>query len=88
MSFDKRRHERRDTITTIEYVVDPLTTDDAFDGVIVNVSKSGFCLLTANPLSKGEKITIKNKIHVDSQTATVCWSDKYNNLYKAGLEFV
>jgi hypothetical protein len=86
---DKRRHERRDTITTIEYVINGLYTDEVFEGVIANISESGFCILSTNPLSKGEKIEIKNEKHVNSRTAAVRWSNQYNNLYcKIGLEFV
>lgn len=89
ISFDKRRHERRDIITTKEYVINGLYTDEVFEGVITNVSESGFCHLTTIPLSKGERIEIKNKKQVNSRTADVRWSNQYNNLYyKIGLEFV
>jgi hypothetical protein len=89
ISSDKRRHERRDTITTIEYVINGLYTDEVFEGVIANISESGFCLLSTNLLSQGEKIEIKNEKHVNSRTAAVRWSNQYNNLYcKIGLEFV
>ncbi|MFZ3137790.1 MAG: PilZ domain-containing protein [Thermodesulfovibrionales bacterium] len=86
---DKRRHERRDTITTIEYVINGLYTDEVFEGVIANISESGFCLLSTNPLSKGEKIEIKNEKHVNCQTAAVRWSSENKNLYYiVGLECI
>jgi len=89
ISSDKRRHERRDTITTIEYVINGFYTDEVFEGVIANISESGFCLLSTKPLSQGEKIEIKDEQHVNSRTAAVRWSNQYNNLYcKIGLEFV
>jgi hypothetical protein len=86
---DKRRHSRDDTISTVQYVLNRLPSEEIFDGVIANMSASGVCLLTTNPLSNGQDITIKNKIPATSQTATVRWSTKYHDLYyMAGLELL
>jgi hypothetical protein len=87
--FDKRRHSRDDTISAVQYVLNRLHSEEIFDGVIANISESGVCLLTTDPLNKGQDITIKNKIPATSQTATVRWSSKYHNLYyMAGLELI
>ena len=88
-SLEKRRDSRSYIITTVEYTVGSPTLDEIFDGIIANISESGICLLTPNPLSKGQKITIKNNISPFSRTAIVCWSEKYNHFYyKTGLEFL
>jgi hypothetical protein len=87
--FDKRRHSRDDTISAVQYVLNRLHSEEIFDGVIANISESGVCLLTTDPLGKGQDITIKNKISATSQTATVRWSTKYHDLYyMAGLELI
>jgi len=89
ISSEKRRHERRDTVIPIEYLLDRLNTDEAFEGVVADVSESGFCLLTAIPLREGEKIEIKNNMPPSLRSASVRWVRKDSNLYnKVGLEFV
>lgn len=89
IAFDKRRHIRYDTISEVQYVLNRMHSEEIFDGVIVNISKSGICLLTTNPLNKGQDITIKSKFPATPQTATVRWSTKYHDLYyKAGLELI
>ena len=89
ISSEKRRHERRDTMITIEYLVDRLNTDEAFEGVVADVSESGLCLLTANPLREGQKIEIKNNMPPSFRSASVRWVRNDNKLYnKVGLEFV
>jgi len=87
--FNKRRHSRDETISAVQYVLNRLHPEEIFDGVIANISESGVCLLTTDPLSKGQDITIKNKIPATSQTATVRWSTRYHDLYyKTGLELI
>jgi hypothetical protein len=89
MSCDKRRHKRRDTVIPIEYLVDRLTPDEAFEGVIADVSESGLCLLTAKSLREGQKIDIKNNAHPPLRSASVRWIRNDSELYyKVGLEFV
>jgi hypothetical protein len=89
MVSSKRRHSRRDIINTIEFFLVPLAEDEILYGVIVNISDSGFCMLTTNHLKEGQKITMQNAIAESSQTAMVRWSERCNNLYsKSGLEFV
>ena len=76
-------------IHALEYFLDPLTTDETYDGVVADISESGLYLLTTKPLNKGQVITIKNNISASSQAATVRWSERYMDLYyKVGLEFV
>lgn len=89
MSFDHRRHERYDFPDTIEYVLDPYTTDEIFNGIAVDISNYGMCLLTSTPPTKGQEITIKTIIPASSQKAVVLWIEKYDDVfYKVGLVFV
>lgn len=88
MSFTPRKEERKDYPHEIEFVTDPLTTYEIFKAVAVNISKSGLCIYTSKPLSKGQKITIKSTMP-SSQTAVVRWIQKLNDFYyKIGLQFV
>jgi hypothetical protein len=62
--------------------------EETFDGMITDVSDSGACLLTTNPLGKGQKITINNA-SLFSRTAIVRWSERIDSLYhRVGLEFL
>jgi hypothetical protein len=86
--FDKRKHRRMHVTSTVEYVFSHSSQNDNYDGVVADVSESGLCLFTAEPLSKGQAIIIQNHILAAPRTATVRWSEKFNNLYyKAGVEF-
>ena len=89
MFFDQRKHGRKDVVNIIEYVIEEFHVHEVFEGIIANISDSGFCLLTTNPLDKGTKIAIRNQMHINSQSAAVRWSTKKHNLYyKVGLEFL
>ena len=89
ISSEKRRHERRDTVIPIEYLADRLNTDEAFEGVVADLSESGFCLLTAVPLREGQNIEIKNNMPHSLRSASVRWVRNDSDLYnKVGLEFV
>lgn len=89
MVYKKRRQGRKKIIKTIEFSFDLLTSDEIDDGCIINISESGCCLLSARPLNKGQVIKIQNGNLGESQTATVRWSERCNNLYsESGLEFV
>jgi len=75
-------------MSTVEYFAEPFTTHETFDGVIVNASESGLCILTTHLLSKGQKIEIKSNGDAVSQTAIIRWARQFNTLfYKVGLEF-
>jgi hypothetical protein len=60
MISDKRRHGRREIMSTIEYFAEPVTAYETLDGVIVNASESGLCILTAHFLNKDQIIEIKS----------------------------
>ena len=89
MEYKKRRQGRKNIIRAIEFSFDLLTSDELVDGCIINISESGCCLLSVNPLNKGQVIKIQNGNLRESQTATVRWSERCNNLYsESGLKFV
>jgi hypothetical protein len=88
MNTHKRRHERSEVIIIVRCVVEPLA-EAFFDGVVANVSESGFCLLTTYPLRRDDTIRIEKEISMSARRATVRWIDMSNKYYcKAGLEFV
>ncbi len=88
MTSGTRRHPRSETISIIEYVVEP-SAQESFDGVVANISEAGFCLFTTYPLDKDNTITIKEKMLSPSEAAVVRWVDRSNKYYcKAGLEFI
>jgi len=81
---NRGRHKRKQKMDTIEYVIEPLTTNKTFDGVLVNVSESGLDLL-----NKGQQIRITANGHAINKSAVVRWAEKYNDLYyKVGLELL
>jgi hypothetical protein len=89
MSFDQRSEERYNFPYTIEYVLNPSTTDEILEGVAINISKSGLCLYTHNLLREGQEITIKSIMPTPSQNAIVKWIEKIDHIYyKIGLVFV
>jgi hypothetical protein len=88
MNTRKRRHARSEVVIIVRCAVEPLA-EAFFDGVVANVSESGFCLLTTYPLRKEDTVRMKKKNNMSSDRATVRWIDRSNKYYcKAGLEFV
>jgi hypothetical protein len=88
--FDQRRQERFDISCPIEYVVDSFQSAMFCEGVAVNISNSGLCLLTSHPLAEGQEIAIKNifPIPLPSETASVVWVEKSDDLaVRTGLSF-
>ena len=86
---NRRMHKRKQKMDAIEYVIEPLTTNETFYGVVVNVSESGLCILTNDLLNKGQQIRITDNGHAINNSAVVSWTEKYNDLYyKVGLELL
>lgn len=84
MEYKKRRQGRINIIKTIEFSFDLLTSDELVVGYTINISETGCCLL----LNKGQGIKVKHGNPGESQTATVRWSKRCNNVYsESGLEF-
>ena len=86
--FYSAKHGRSVVNCAIEYVLDPLNPEEGFQGVIENISESGFCLLTSQALDIGQEITIKSLLYLPSSAARVCWVKTEEKGYRAGLEFI
>ena len=80
MVCDKRKYERLNFPYTIECVA-PYADGKIIRGIAMNISVSGVCLYIPQPLDKGQEITIKSVVYGCPQTATVCWSEKYDEDY-------
>lgn len=86
-SVRRRQHKRSLMIKTVEYSVITSSDNTLSYGIISDMSESGMCLLTTNPLEGGEQVVIK-KGNPFSKIAVVRWSGIGGLYYKAGLEFV
>jgi len=88
LKTDQRKDLRYSFPYTIEYVLDPHTSDKIFKGLVVNISNSGLCLCIFQHLAEGQKIIIKSILPTSCQKAIVRWVNKYDNdSYLAGFKF-
>ena len=89
-SFERREYFRHEILETrkIEYAVRAFDTE-TFEGLVLNISDTGICLLISNHFSIGQEITLKDfDIYGSSKTATVQWIEKADKRhYKVGLIF-
>ncbi len=86
--FYSARHDRCHLNTSVEYVLDPFSSEEVYEGVIENISESGMCLIVSHQLQEGQEITIRTLMFLPSQTAAVCWIEPHDDLYRAGLKFI
>ena len=86
---DKRRHARKYIAKATECVLtQPPSPNEMFDCIVADISTSGLCLLTTQPIESGQEITMMNHIFPSPRTAIVRWSEEYKGLYyRSGLEF-
>jgi c-di-GMP-binding flagellar brake protein YcgR len=89
-SFERRGFFRHEILETrkIEYSLSAFDTE-TFEGVVLNISDTGICLLISNRFSIGQEITLKDfDIYGSYKTATVQWIEKADRRhYKVGLIF-
>ena len=89
-SFERREYFRNEILEMrkIEYALDAFDTE-TFEGLVLNISDRGICLLTSNRFSIGQEITLKDfDIYGSSKTVTVQWIEKADKgHYKVGLIF-
>jgi c-di-GMP-binding flagellar brake protein YcgR len=89
-SFERREYFRHAIFETreIEYALGAFDSE-TFEGLILNVSETGICLLISNHFSVGQEITLKDfDIYGSHKTATVQWIEKaQKRRYKVGLIF-
>jgi hypothetical protein len=84
---ERRKHERHIFPATIQYVLNPRTTDEIFKGNVLNISNRGLNLCILHPLDEGQEITIKDDLPNYHKTAVVRWIKKIEDkFYKVGLE--
>ena len=84
---EKRRTERYDFPSTIEYMLEE-STREVFKGVTINISDSGLSIYAFSPLSEGQRIIITSILPVNQQSATIRWVKKEDeSMYKIGLTF-
>lgn len=91
MSYTRtRRDTRYDFPAMIEYVMGSQADDEVIHkGVTINLSSTGLCIYLFDVLPKGQHITIRTTLPVDSRTAAICWTRKEDvNFYRAGLKFI
>jgi hypothetical protein len=89
LSSESRKHIRKDVAFFTGYSKHSSSVEVALDGVIINISKSGICLLTPEALNNGERISIKCNANSPARRATVRWCKQYEDCHcRAGLEFV
>jgi c-di-GMP-binding flagellar brake protein YcgR len=89
-SFERRTYFRHEIFETreIEYALGAFDSE-IFEGLVLNISETGICLLISNHFSLGQEITLKDfGIYGEYKTATIQWIEKADKkLYKVGLIF-
>jgi ABC-type uncharacterized transport system permease subunit len=91
MSYTRtRRDTRYDFPAMIEYVTGSQAADQVVrKGVAINLSSTGLSMYIFDLLPKGQRITIKTTLPVDSRTAVICWTKKKDvDFYRSGLKFI
>ena len=86
----ERRNEQRKQVSvpiSYEYSLDNSTVSQS--GKSFNVSQSGMCFYTQNPLKEGLNIRVRSEDIWDSfRSGIVKWCNrKYLNLYQVGISF-
>jgi hypothetical protein len=86
----KRRDARYDFPATIEYVKGSQPEEKVVHkAVTINLSSTGVGMYIFDLLPKGQQITIKTTLPVDSRTAAICWTKRKDiSFYRAGLKFI
>jgi len=88
MDREDRRSNRKLVMKPIDYFGVPSIIGKHFDGLIMDISDSGVCILTTSHLNDRERIIIEDKSSSSGKLAIVRWSEKYDDMfYKIGLEF-
>jgi hypothetical protein len=83
-----RRHPRNPYREKMEIGLHSGRRDESLVAVGSNISDSGACIYTFQPLRKGQAITFKSGLPMPYHGATVKWVKQYNrNIYKVGVLF-
>ncbi len=87
--MERRRHQRFDYLSSVDYVVSPNGRSTTLRGMINNVSVSGICLYMLEPLDEGQEIIITDQPHFEHQRLKVCWTEEMSSdFYRSGLTFL
>ena len=97
--FEQRKNARYEfSGDKLEFTLSPFSTDEIREAGVINFSETGLCLLSVNPLSVGQEITIRDFMGSSSRTAVVIWIEKCDDMflldksekvsYRIGLSFV
>jgi len=86
-TIQRRKHQRYDFCSRVDYVLTPGDTHEIFKGVTIDISQAGLRLYMFAPHHEGQGIRIKSKLPEDLEAATICWIKKRDgDLYEAGLK--
>lgn len=86
-TIQRRKHQRYDFCSRIDYVLTPGNTDELFKGVTIDISQAGLRLYVFSPHHEGQGIRINSKLPEDVESATICWIRKCDGeLYEVGLK--
>lgn len=84
-SNDLRSEERYPLCEKVEYVHSE-SSEEVFQGLATNISKSGICLHVYKILGEGESIMIRSSLNNSCQTATLQWINEIDSgFYMAGF---
>lgn len=84
---EKRQHIRNPFVRGVEYSM-PSIANEIQEGIIVDMSNCGMCILTKKPFKKKDRIHIQGDIPSPSAKAIVRWSLPLQSLYRSGLELM
>lgn len=89
-SFERRKCFRQEIFEprVIQYSLGAFDSE-TFEGLVLNVSETGACLLISNYFDIWQEITLKDfDVYGSYKTGTVQWIEKADKtLYKVGLIF-
>ena len=86
---ERRKHRRYERRSSIGFRLNPADPAATLRGLIINISKSGMCLCTFNPIYAGQEITINDTLPMPYRKANAQWVQKKSeDFYKAGFMFV
>jgi len=84
-SIEKRGEPRRLVYYTTKFGLNPEDISH-LRGVIINISNSGLCIFSPDPLPKGQEITIKAPLPLMDERFVVRWSNKLlDDFFMVGL---
>jgi len=85
---NRRQYQRKPYVRTVSYCLsgNEIPERKAFDrnGSVIDISETGLCIQTANPLSKGNVVYFDDAIKYAA--GIVRWCEVLNEFYRAGIE--